>query len=424
MIAVSLTSAVDSLDWRCAAIVAMLASVVCVHVVVNALLGRLIIAGPPAWPRLGCIDGLRGYLAICVLVHHFVIWTFLKAGSGWSPPPSNMFNNLGQAAVVVFFMITGALFYAKIIDRDSRFSWAQLYVSRIFRIVPLYWLVTTAVIAIVAFKSGGFPGDPGRNLLAIMKWLTFQGMPNLAGVQGSGRFVAYAPWTLAYEWLFYFSLPLLALVCGAARSLSMPTFAAPLVIATVGTIVSPIAFGGWRLSFVLPFALGMLAIELTRRPQVAGLLRMPAWAWIGVASLGLAMTQFPTAFESTPQIILFVFFLTVAAGNTYFGILSHPTSLVLGDASYSIYLLHGLVLSLFMGELLGPASGRPDTFIWVALPVLATVVCTVSIFTYHRLEAPAIASGKRFARGIQQATSLRPFAFKRAAGPARRSGQL
>lgn len=412
MIAVSLTFAANGLDWQWIAIVTTLASVVCVHVVIKALINRTFIASSAAGPRVGCIDGLRGYLAISVFVHHFVIWTFVKAGSRWAAPPSNLFNNLGQAAVVVFFMITGALFYAKIIDTDSRISWARLYVSRIFRVVPLYWLVTALVVTIVAFKTGGLPGDPGSNLLAIIRWLTFQGMPNLGGVQDSGRLVAYVPWSLAYEWLFYLSLPLLALACSAARSFSMPTFAVPLVIATVGTIVSHHSFSGWRFSFLLSFALGMLAIELTRWPQVAGFLRSPALVLIGLASLGLAMTQFRTAFDPTPQLILFVFFLTVAAGNTYFGILSHRVSLVLGDASYSIYLLHGLFLSLFMGELLGPASGTPDTFIWLALPVLAAVVCTVSIFTYQSIEAPAIASGKRLARGIEQAASFRPFALK------------
>lgn len=29
---------------------------------------------PDAATRIGCIDGLRGYLALSVMVHHFAVW--------------------------------------------------------------------------------------------------------------------------------------------------------------------------------------------------------------------------------------------------------------------------------------------------------------------------------------------------------------
>lgn len=32
--------------------------------------------------RIGCVDGLRGYLALAVMVHHFFIWLQVTGGGG------------------------------------------------------------------------------------------------------------------------------------------------------------------------------------------------------------------------------------------------------------------------------------------------------------------------------------------------------
>src|SRR5690242_20657357 len=82
-----------------------------------------ITALPDAARRIGCIDGLRGYLALGVMVHHFVIWLGVLAGLPWRPPTLALFTNLGQGAVTLFFMVTGALFYGKILGGLRGVDW-------------------------------------------------------------------------------------------------------------------------------------------------------------------------------------------------------------------------------------------------------------------------------------------------------------
>jgi hypothetical protein len=44
----------------------------------------------PLNERFATIDGLRGYLALMVFVHHACIWYFVGQGGGWAQPPSNL----------------------------------------------------------------------------------------------------------------------------------------------------------------------------------------------------------------------------------------------------------------------------------------------------------------------------------------------
>ncbi|HDZ0419542.1 TPA: acyltransferase family protein, partial [Klebsiella quasipneumoniae] len=87
--------------------------------------------------RYSGIDGLRGYLALMVAVHHFYIFYQWRIGGEWKEPSLVFFNNLGVFAVAVFFMITGFLFIGKI-DKASffnNFDFVGLIKSRLYRIL-------------------------------------------------------------------------------------------------------------------------------------------------------------------------------------------------------------------------------------------------------------------------------------------------
>ena len=104
------------------------------------------------------MDGLRGFLALSVVLHHASIYhQFLQQASltsaAWSAPPSRLYLTLGMAAMSMFFMITGYLFWSRLIgdkfkDQGAQ-GWGRLYVGRIFRIGPLY-LTALAVASLSA----------------------------------------------------------------------------------------------------------------------------------------------------------------------------------------------------------------------------------------------------------------------------------
>ena len=103
--------------------------------------------------RYGTLDGLRGYLALSVVFHHYVITWYWKVGGSWGRPPEDYFQNYGKIGVAIFFMITGFLFISKVMGSAGKLNWFMLYESRIFRIFPLYIFAVAIISVVVLYKK-------------------------------------------------------------------------------------------------------------------------------------------------------------------------------------------------------------------------------------------------------------------------------
>ena len=355
---------------------------------------------PSSQHRLGCIDGLRGYLALGVMVHHFVISLGVLAGRPWQAPSSGFFNTIGQAGVVLFFMITGALFYDKLTSGRGPVNWASLYVSRVFRLAPLLWFVTALVAVIVVVRRGGEVGSINDLAAALLRWLLFAGTPDIGGYSGTALIVAGVTWTLAYEWAFYFALPLIALYAAAVRGLGLPPVAAVISLLVAGWACDGVAWRGWAIGFAVPFAIGMLAVELSRAPRIAHYLRSTPAALGGLGALLAALTLFHSAFGNIPYLLLGLFFAPIVAGNSYGSVLMRGGSRVLGEASYGIYLLHGVCLNVFTVDIVRRGGWELSTILWAALPPLGLLVVSLACLTFLIIERPAIRAGRRVAESL------------------------
>ncbi|WP_254814204.1 acyltransferase family protein [Pseudomonas aeruginosa] len=91
--------------------------------------------------RFVTIDGLRGYLAFFVFLHHSSIWYYYLKDGLWQLPPSRLYAHFGQTSVALFFMVTGFLFAHKLLhSRGTPIRWLDVYASRIARLLPAYLL--------------------------------------------------------------------------------------------------------------------------------------------------------------------------------------------------------------------------------------------------------------------------------------------
>ncbi len=75
--------------------------------------------------RYASIDGLRGYLAFFVFLHHSSVWYFYIQTGHWERPDSGLYDYFGMGSVKIFFMVTGFLFFGKILDKRTNFFWRQ-----------------------------------------------------------------------------------------------------------------------------------------------------------------------------------------------------------------------------------------------------------------------------------------------------------
>jgi peptidoglycan/LPS O-acetylase OafA/YrhL len=157
------------------------------------------------------------------------------------------------------------------------------------------------------------------------------------------------------------------------------------------------------------FLIGMISAEMGRHEEVARFCRTPTVSFIGVLALFVSLTAFPTSYGFAQYILLGLFFIPIAIGNNYFHLLDRGWSLVLGEVSYAIYLIHGLILYLFMSGMLFPNDRlqRMHGWIWLVLPFMALLVVGGSALAHRLIEAPFIALGRRISGRVKKSDPSR-----------------
>ena len=347
---------------------------------------------PEGGRRIGRIDGLRGFLSLSVMVHHFVIWLQIeRLGGSWAPPGVNFFQMLGAGAVALFFMTTGLLFYPRIRAGFRANSWPALYIARVFRLIPMGAAAFTFVTLVVIARTGrGLDADfPG----VALQWITAWDTPPLLGYADSARINAYVLWSLQYEWQFYLiALPVCALLMDFFRP-RLTSWTLPVAVILVSAVCRKLfpGVGLWR--FMPLFATGMLAFEAQSRAEIACWLQSRA-ATAGAALalfLGLALFRSPLDLAWP---FLALFFVSVACGNDMGGLLGTRAALVLGECSYGIYLTHGILLFLLFTYGDGLTGLFATPYLPLLLPVVAVAVVLLTAATYLLVERPGMKAGR------------------------------
>lgn len=282
------------------------------------------------------IQALRAIAALLVVVYHFFdVWSErvdpAAPGVGWDN---------GAAGVDIFFVISGFVMVVssrRLVGRSGAaltFLW-----HRIVRIVPLYWLVTTAKIAAVVLLPA----------LVTRTSLDFGFVANsylfLPVVDSAGHFRPVIPvgWTLTYEFLFYlFFAAALAMRVDVLRVVvpGLGLVAALALARTDSWPVWTILFNTIVIEFVFGVALAKWTLQGSRLPpSIAAVLVLGGFAAILVLPLGSENLRVLT--WGIPA------FAIVAGAVSLEPLVVHLVPrwlLALGDASYSIYLSHGFML--------------------------------------------------------------------------------
>lgn len=356
-------------------------------VLVCAVLARRL-APPDAQGRFVAIDGLRGYLAFCVFLHHAVIWFFYLKKDQWDVPPSNLYTHFGQSGVALFFMITGFLFFSKILEgKKNGVDWLRLYVSRFLRLTPLYAVAMIGLLTIVLVLSDYSLREPlGAVLHDVFRWMTFtmRGSPNINGVEGTSIILAGVTWSLPYEWRFYFMLPVFAVMLRVRVG-------RPYVVVAVVTLLLVVL----KIKNIYPwlsFFGGIFAAFAVRSEQICVALRSPIASVVTGLLMAFMVFRFPSANGAVQLLVLSAFFTVVAAGNSFFGFFTLRASRLLGEMAYGIYLLHGLLLFVLFRFAIGFEAAKAFTPLlhWFVVVGLIPVLIALCLFCYKKIERPAL----------------------------------
>lgn len=334
------------------------------------------------------IQMLRAVAAIAVLIHHTLI-NLSHVASVETPLNSfGHFDDLGAAGVDLFFVISGfIMMYVSHHEfgRDgavTRFLW-----RRAIRIYPLYWLYTSVILALAVlpgmFRNLQFDTPYVIKSLMLVPALRPGPHPTIHPLLDQG-------WTLSYEVGFYLAFA----VCLAVGSTRKALWALPALFAVLvatGHLLTPASEAAQFLSLPLPFefCFGMLiAWALLNQ-------RLPMH-FHGVALL-LAVLLFAASamFKIDPMLRPLVWgipsalFVYAAVGIPLAGNRVGRLLVVLGNASYSIYLTHAFVIFAVAHI----ARGRGDTLLsalaWQAGTLITCIV--VGHLAYIAVERPLLA---------------------------------
>jgi peptidoglycan/LPS O-acetylase OafA/YrhL len=365
---------------------------------------------PPSYRprRIVTMDGLRGFLAMAVVLHHVAIYhQFLQqenlSSGGWVAPPSRFYAAAGPAGVSMFFMITGYLFWSRLIEERGRPAWGRLYVGRIFRIGPLYlaglgaaslcdWVSRTPVAA----TSGAISGAK-----EVATW----SLLGLSVYPDRHEFLAGVTWSIQDEWLFYLSLPVLAVF--VARSRRHLEFSLALLAACLALVAGNVHHAAeaplrTHLMRAALFFAGMVCGSLHRvgiRPAV------PDWLASSAAAVAVAaVLLFRDVYGPGPLLLLGAAFFLIASGCSLWGLLRSRAAIRLGDVSYGIYLVQGLVLAgVFRPRPLREFALGSPWHHWALALAAMLLLAMVATATHVWIERPGITLGKRVAEGIARA---------------------
>lgn len=278
--------------------------------------------------RLLPLDSLRAIAALAVLLYHYTRGYEEIVGPHSAPVPGFAFGYLG---VELFFVISGFVI-AWTLQRSV--SLADFAFGRIARLYPAY-LACAAITGMVIF---GFGFNPTNIQTSDVAWNAVIGLPLL--VNANNLDASY--WTLGIEVSFY--------VMAAAFTYGLPKLRLEIfcIVWLVASMAARVLFPeAIRLQLLLAsdfsplFVAGamLFALSQTKRPD-----------WLTFVAFGVAIVMFFIGADPRwirlaygTVLCLFVALVFGAASGRLSPLLNLRPLVLLGQASYSLYLIHQIV---------------------------------------------------------------------------------
>lgn len=148
--------------------------------------------------RLDSIDALRGLAALYIFVYHLIL---IPQPNLLTPPLMHTIFLNGFTGVTLFFVLSGFTLCLKAKGyRWDRYSTLSFYLRRLFRIIPLYYLL----LFVIAEYSWGWFGflSHKMGLIAYMT-LSYNFFPSIQPG------LVWASWFLGVQMVFYWLFPIM-----------------------------------------------------------------------------------------------------------------------------------------------------------------------------------------------------------------------
>jgi len=267
------------------------------------------------------IQVLRAFAAINVLVLHTI-------GSASSFNQSVFFSNIlskwGNNGVDIFFVISG--FLAIYIQYNNKKNSKQIIVSKIARIVPLYWLINFTVISLFLFYPNLF-----RELIITPLW-ALSSLFFTSQFLFESRPIVYLGWALEWEMLFVIIFSTIIIFKNEKIVYLLTTTSIILVSVILNNFI------------LLEFLFGMI-VALIYQKKIISTKNALYLLLIGIFFLLLSLNQ--DIVKINRVIIWGLPSAVILLASINLNQLKNKTLIFIGNASYSIYLIQVLTIPGF-----------------------------------------------------------------------------
>lgn len=347
-------------------------------------------------PKLPGLTGIRGYAACWVAIYHagFIV-AKQPVGAGLEQIPVIRSGYLG---VDLFFMLSGFvlyLTYAGELRSPSQSALRTFAIGRVFRILPLHWFVVCCYVVLSPALGSFAPSrDSGwwKELIAVL--LLIQSLLHMRSEWNPPS------WSLSTEWLAYFAFPVLVIVVARIKDWRLCAALAAAGLAALSLICGlskepglnhTQLLGNLRCSFELPA--GMLLCRMRDlRPEIDQ--AASAMFAAGVVLFGVAMLSLSLDVLALPAFALLILSASngsAVGGKAFGGRVPH----FLGEISFSIYMLHVLLLEL---TVTATRSWTDQGAVIASLGLALSATLLLAWASWRLIEVPAQARGRLLAR--------------------------
>lgn len=332
--------------------------------------------------KIKSIQYLRGIAAMLVLVAHAFEHQFAH--------PPLWLARFGPFGVIMFFVISG--FIMVLISGENRFDPVGFLRRRIVRVVPLYWLTTMAV-ALIAIGVPHLLRTTEFSFSHLLLSLLFVPHADPSGVLSP---LLKPGWTLNYEIFFYLIFAIFAGFTAGLRVVLVTGLFAVLVIlgAWIGDAAAILHF--YTRPIIGAFCIGMAVGLATLRGYS---LKQHSVLLCAVGLLSAICLALAFGLDLRGSVLTTASFALGSAGLLLLGIALDDRiatvryGLLIGDASYSIYLTHMYAVAAVVAILGRVSNGFVPQ--WIVPPVAITSGMVLGIVVYRLVEKPLLARFQR-----------------------------
>ena len=352
------------------------------------------------------LDGIRALAVLLVILHHYLMPFSSYLAHGILGKLTMMLAKVGWVGVDMFFVISGYLITQILIKRPVKNiqDYKSFIANRAWRLLPAY-ITCLLVFTYVAFELN--PNSKVLNHSASLWTLTSNiqsaFMDRTALMDSQFNLVHF--WSLALEWHFYLTIPVLLWVFRAywllASLLLVIALATRVAFQKAG--ISDNAIYAFTLCRLDAFAMGIfLSIGLTK-------IKQKYVPYLGIAGLILfASSLLIISFDTTPfkkiawlqsygyTIIALGFALALCPiitnqAKSLVNILESKLLINIGRRSYSLYIWH-LVFFPIITQTIASFKLNPYTTITLILSAASLLSVITTLISYRWIETKCYAT--------------------------------